>query len=432
MNIQEELLLNAEIAKLKKLLLAQTRELEIEAALEKVRSRAMAMQKSDELKEVIHLVYEQFVHLNIYIEHTGFLMDYKARDDMHIWLADQHLVPSEVTIPWFDSPPNNSIKEAKEKGQDFFKYHLTFEEKNKFYRDLFKFIPAVPEETLEYYLNCPGLAGSGVLLENIGLYIENFSGTPYTDEENNTLMRLGKVFQQTYTRFLDLQKAEAQAREAEIQLALERVRARTMAMQKQNDLLGVLDLFVEQLVKLGVNLQVANFSNGIPGGDWDLWIEVVAEGGTIFNNYVHFPRVDHPYFHHVEKNIETFRKDGTDLFKDVFSKEEKDSWQDYIHTQTIYKDLTPEEVKQSLYETPGYNWSMVILKDTWVSICRFDTMPFSDEEDALLRRFASAFGQAYIRFLDLQKAEAQAREAQIEAALEKLEAAAWRCKKPVN
>ena len=28
-------------------------------------------------------------NLNIYIEHTGFIIDYKARDDMHIWLADQ-------------------------------------------------------------------------------------------------------------------------------------------------------------------------------------------------------------------------------------------------------------------------------------------------------------------------------------------------------
>ncbi|HET7117275.1 MAG TPA: hypothetical protein VFI29_12330, partial [Hanamia sp.] len=768
---------------------AQAREAQIELALERVRAKTMAMQKSDELKEVIQLVYDQFVHLNIYIEHTGFLMDYKERDDLHIWLADRHLVPSEVTIPWFDSLPNNSIKEAKEKGQDFFKYLLDFEEKNKFYQDLFMFIPGVPEETLKYYLNCPGLAGSGVLLENIGLYIENFEGTPYTDEENDTLMRLGKVFQQTYTRFLDLekaeaqaresqiqlvlervrartmamqksdelsetvyvlfqqfnelgekpdqatiwvinedeklieywvtmygkpinkvfkfsidepnvtnkiykawkenkkslmidlsgdaltefmayraekggaainrdekrrvinvaffskgllnvqsneerseesikllerfasvfeqtytrfldlqkaeaqareaqielglervraramamqtseelnaligivfteltkldlvltrcviiiydaetkgaqwwmanseapsapmnffvkyanlpffnmylkgweerdlkwqyilegenkiitdnflfnetelktlpdfviegmkvphkvylnasfnnfgnltlatleplsekhfdillrfakvfdltytrfndlQKAEAQAREAEIQLALERVRARTMAMQKQDDLLGVLDLLVEQLVKLGVNLQVANFSNGIPGGDWDLWIEVVADANNIFNNYVHFPRIDHPYFHHVEKNIESFRKDGTDLFKDVFSKEEKDSWQDYIDTQTIYKDLTSEEIRQSMYEKPGYTWSMIILKDTWVSICRYDTIPFSVEDDVLLRRFANAFGQTYTRFLDLQKAEAQAREAQIEAALERV------------
>ena len=131
---------------------------------------------------------------------------------------------------------NNSFNEAKEKGKDFFTYHLTFEEKNKFYQDLFKFIPGVPEETLEYYFNCPGLAVSTVLLDNIGLYIENFSGTPYTDEENNTLMRFGKVFQQTYTRFLDLQKAEAQAREAQIEAALERVRARTMAMQKSDEI----------------------------------------------------------------------------------------------------------------------------------------------------------------------------------------------------
>jgi O-succinylbenzoate synthase len=32
-------------------------------------------------------------------------------------------------------------------------------------------------------------------------------------------LRFGKVFEQTYTRFLDLQKAEAQARESQIQLA---------------------------------------------------------------------------------------------------------------------------------------------------------------------------------------------------------------------
>ena len=184
------------------------------------------------------------------------------------------------------------------------------------------------------------------------LFVNDFEGKLLSENETDVIKRFAEVFEQTYTRFLDLQKAEAQAKESQIQLALERVRARTMAMQKQNDLLGVLDLLVEQLVKLGVNLQVANFSNGIPHGDWDLWIEVVADDGTIFNNYVHFPRIEHPYFHHVEKNIETYRKDGTDLFKDVFSKEEKDSWQDYIHTQTIYKDLTTEDIKHSIMKSP--------------------------------------------------------------------------------
>src|ERR1019366_9840027 len=168
---------------------AQAREAQIETALERVRSRTMGMQKSEELKEVIQVVYDQFVHVNIYVEHTGFIMDYKARDDMHIWLADKHAVPFQITIPYFDSPHWNSFNEAKEKEMDFFANRLSFEEKNKFYQDLFKLIPGVPEETLEYYFSCPGVAISTVLLENVGLYIENFSGLPYSDEENNTLMR---------------------------------------------------------------------------------------------------------------------------------------------------------------------------------------------------------------------------------------------------
>jgi hypothetical protein len=109
----------------------------------------------------------------------------------------------------------------------------------------------VPDESKEYYFGCPGLAISTVLLENVGLYIENFSGIPYTDEENATLMRFGKVFQQTYTRFLDLQKAEEQAREAQIELALERVRARTMAMHKSEELSETSFVLFKQLEELG-------------------------------------------------------------------------------------------------------------------------------------------------------------------------------------
>ena len=63
-------------------------------------------------------------------------------------------------------------------------------------------------------------------------------------------MRFGKVFQQTYTRFLDLQKAEAQAREAQIEAALERVRSRTMAMQKSDELQEVA-CFISAITMVG-------------------------------------------------------------------------------------------------------------------------------------------------------------------------------------
>lgn len=392
---------------------AQAKEAQIEAALERVRSRTMGMQKSDELKEVIQLVYEQFAHLNIHIEHTGFLMDYKARDDMHIWLADQHLVPSEVTIPYFDSPPNNSVKEAKEKGQDFFIYHLTFEEKNKFYRDLFKFIPGVPEETLEYYLNCPGLAGSGVLLENIGLYIENFSGTPYSDEENNTLMRFGKVFQQTYTRFLDLQKAEAQARESQIQLALERVRARTMAMQKSDELQDVVHTLLERLKDLNVEFYtsiIILFAGDSKDIVW--WLENKEKQQY---SRILVPYTDIAYL----RDLFDVRENGSNHFSKTYSFEEKNELFYHLFSATDFQ-YVPEKQRKFLLESKVATMSVAMAKNTGIHLTRYTDKAFSEEDNAILKRFVKVFEQTYTRFLDLQKAETQAREAKIETALEKV------------
>jgi len=84
-------------------------------------------------------------------------------------------------------------------------------------------------------LHTAGYARSLVITKNIILVIGNYASVPYSNEQNAILKRFGNVFEQSYTRFLDLQKAEAQAREAQIQLALERVRARTMAMQKSEE-----------------------------------------------------------------------------------------------------------------------------------------------------------------------------------------------------
>jgi hypothetical protein len=65
-----------------------------------------------------------------------------------------------------------------------------------------------------------------------------------TNETLKIFKRFAAVFGQTYTRFLDLQNAEVLAREAEIELALERVRARTMAMQHSDELKGAAALLL--------------------------------------------------------------------------------------------------------------------------------------------------------------------------------------------
>ncbi len=404
---------------------AQAKEAQIEAALERVRSRSMGMQKSEELKEVIQVVYDQFVHLGINIEHTGFVVDYKPKADWHFWIADKREIPSKITHPYFDSVWASQFNEAKEKEKEFFTTHLNFEEKNKFYQDLLKHIPGLPEEAKEFYFSCPGLAASTVLLENVGLYIENFSGTPYTDEENNTLMRFGKVFQQTYTRFLDLQKAEAQAREAKIEAALERTRTQSMIMQHSKELDDTLRVFHEQVQLLGIHSAFSFL--WLPDEEkdkhifWAIWEENLpaAEAGNdekiVFKNKaINYPldrnepatkqclidwKADEPVVSYAvpPKGVENYFAAWRELIDGV-------------------ETLTPEHFRSGLHYIEAfmkYGCFGVMLEND-----------LTKDEKKILGRFAIEFERTYTRFLDLQKAEAQAREAQIELGLERVRARA--------
>jgi signal transduction histidine kinase len=400
-----------ELEQKRKAVEAQNKDLEIEAALERVRSRSMGMHKSDELKEVIRLVLEQLVHLKINAEHAGFYIDYKAHDDMHIWLADPNIEPFYATIPYFDTPTWNSFLEAKAKGTAFHTDLLDFEEKNRFYKTLFKLF-TVPEEAKEFYLRCKGLAVSTVLLDNVGLYIENFSGIPYSDEENKILMRFGKVFQQTYTRFLDLQKAEAQAREAQIEAALERVRSRSIGMHKSSELVEVVELLDKEISGLGIKVEtisiITDFSEPQKG----------ANNWTKTENYLdkfHVPFIDHPITTRIYDALAT----GLDYFSVKISNEEKDKFFRLLYKCSDYRKI-PEERKQYIFNAPGWTRAAVISKNSILIFQWFKLKEITKDEEDIFKRFGKVFEQTYTRFLDLQKAEAQTREAQIEAALEKV------------
>ena len=393
---------------------AQAREAQIETALERVRSRTMAMQKSEELKEVIQVVYEQFVHLNFQIEHTGFIIDYKTSDDMIIWLADQQEIQTQITLPYFDCAHWNSFKEAKEKGLNFFANHLEFEEKNRFYEDLFKLVEGLSEEAKEYYFSASGLAISTVLLDNIGLYIENFSGIPYTDEENKTLMRFGKVFQQTYTRFLDLQKAEAQAREAQIEAALERVRSKTMAMHNSEDVGATVITLFDEVMKLGLDQSIRCGIGILEGTErMETWSANYSPSGKVDLKMGMLNMTIHPMLVGLKKAWKSKKKGysydfiGQDVIKYYTALNKEPEYPFNADLKTL-----PEKV----YHNSFFYSSGILFA--------FTENPISEEATNVLNRFTNVFGQTYRRYLDLQKAEEQVREAQIEAGLERVRASA--------
>jgi hypothetical protein len=65
------------------------------------------------------LVFEQFIHLNINVGHAGFYIDYKAHDDMHIWLADQTLILFMQSSLILTRQPGTVLEMPKPGGKTF-------------------------------------------------------------------------------------------------------------------------------------------------------------------------------------------------------------------------------------------------------------------------------------------------------------------------
>ena len=85
-------------------------------------------------------------------------------------------------------------------------------------------------------------------------YIFVIGGTRLITEQEQIVLRFTKVFELTYRRFLDLRQAEEQAREAQIEAALERVRSRTMAMHQSEEIADITGKIFTELKQLDLVL----------------------------------------------------------------------------------------------------------------------------------------------------------------------------------
>ena len=391
---------------------AQAREAEIELALERVRASTMAMQQSGELKDVIRVIFNQLSELKINAEHAGIVVDYAPGQDWHFWVAETQDLPAKITVPYLGSIWDKQFREAKEKGAGFFTTELGFEEKNVFYENLLDHIPGLTKDTRQFYLTCPGLAISTVVQEDIGLYIENFSGAPYSEEDNAILMRFGNVFQQTYTRFLDLQKAEEQAREAQIELGLERVRTRAMAMQNSSELSDLVDTVFQELTKLdfALNWCIINIIDA-PNSCNTVWAANVDTQKPPESYYMRFE--DYPFHHAMMQGY--LKRESKFIY--TIEGEEKEVYDDYLFSQTEFS-RTPKEAQEASRAMEKYVCSFTF--SNFGGLQTVGSEPLSESNLDILERFGKVFDLTYTRFNDLLIAEEQAREARIETALERV------------
>jgi hypothetical protein len=138
------------------------------------------------------------------------------------------------------------MNESRLKGEPFYVEEVSGEELADHYRYMFS-LPDFTEIATKQLQN-----GFPLPLSQIN-HVFNFKhgnliflSAEAMPEAWDIFKRFTAVFEQTYTRFLDLQKAEAQARQAQIEASLERVRASAMAMHRSDELSNVLAILFEQ------------------------------------------------------------------------------------------------------------------------------------------------------------------------------------------
>ena len=384
---------------------AQAREAQIQLALERVRARTMAMQRSDEMAETAAILFEQFFALGEKPERMAIEIVNEEEHVFEIWATEHG-----------GKQFNSVIKTSLEEPYVMQKMYRAWKEQNKSIT-----IDLQGNELEAYFqflkkmkLPVDRKIFGNRRVQNVATFSRGIltiiTPEPRPRETIDILERFAKVFDGTYTRFLDLQKAEEQAREAQIEAALERVRSRSLAMHKSDELQEVVNTVQASLVELGVKMDSANFNILYEGSrDMDLWI------ANIYSQRIHVPYLDLKPV----RDMMDARDHGITSLQVACTQEQKNLfWKDAFEKTGF--SVASTERKKFILESKCWTVLWALAKHCGIQLNSYSRDSYTEEEVEITKRFANVFEQAYVRFLDLQKAEAQAREAIIESALERV------------
>jgi len=383
----------------------KNRELEIEAALERVRSRTMAMHNSDELQEVGSVLFQQLemiglspvsswislVHPELKCMDTWVTHGNNLREPKRVSVADHPNFEKEIRA-WVDEQPFINIQLPKKDFITTVKEIWSMDVEDR------------PDRSDFHVLNVRhkyGFLGIG-------------SWDKVAEDNITTYQRFAKVFEQTYTRFLDLQKAENQARDNQIELSLERIRAQATGMQVSSDLLDIVVTMHAEFTGLG---HEAHYF-------WHMrWLENTYEkamtsgDGSRIGNVMELPR----NFHQNEAMNE-WEQNEESLGIFTFAAEAAIDYVDRMISEGRFDKIDhnapgPDDIRaiggltfvmaRTTHGEIGYSLPGVV-----------ENPPAEDMET--LERFAGVFDLAYRRFEDLLDAEKRAYESKVETSLERV------------
>lgn len=381
---------------------AQTREAKINLAVERVRARALAMHQSEEIIEVVAKLKDEVMALDIpdVIAATIFLNE--GDDKVRMWdlssvekVNDGYQLPFDITFKLKQSDPDLYVKRVWENSENYFLEVQEEKDFNRYVEWLRENNKIKVADKIEEYIEVTQLKRLHHVVKKLhnGKLAIDLLNLP-TDEMENILTHMGAAFDLAYKRFEDLKNSEAQTAEAKIQLALERVRARTMAMQHSDELADASFVLDTQVRALGIPTWGCAF-NIYGETDSTEWFS--SGDGSM-------PKYKTPRENIFQKNYEAGIR-GEAIRIEEFSGEKCKNHYQYLCTLPGIGDGLKEVIKAGGSFPVHQIDHAVFFKYGYLLFITLEPVP--EAHDTFIR-FAKVFEQTYTRFLDLQKAEEQA------------------------
>lgn len=384
----------------------------LENVMEKMRAVSMAMESSGEMEEVYDLVchgiFESALDVSLVFlfcfdnQHLKVnIADIQRREwretDWHeagLWFPDDAI----------ESSPEETKQTACSLSEDKLHQALAALE--------------LPDEFMAAIRKKGNIASSSLIRsKKVGLGFIRFSQREFSTEENKALRSLLQVLEQSFIRHADLKRIERYEREAEIEEALEIVRARSLAMRHTSELQDLVNVVSVQLVKNQININGGVFIT-INDEVFEEGVPIWGSGGLA--DYVQkavVPYIDNPIFINLRDAI----LQRTPFMTELISKEHKVEFFEHLFSHSPWSGTAPEIKKMILTKEGGYARSVTISKYTTIFMLNNVGIPFSDFDNQILKRFGKVLEQSYGRFLDLKKMEEEARQlVELEAAKSRL------------
>ena len=196
--------------------------IKVEEALERVRTASMAMQKSEDLKNVVSVLYKEIEPFGLATSTCTIHIFHEESQNTEVWVADgldsdhiqsyywygrEHPVIDLMWTKWEEKESHLDLHLKGARKKDLDEYLLTKTDYKNYPKELKKVIRSVDE----IYFTCIYFAQG---------FIASTDFEVPNPEEKEILIRFVKAFDRAYTRFLDIQKAEKSAHEALIEACL--------------------------------------------------------------------------------------------------------------------------------------------------------------------------------------------------------------------